>query len=308
MQQNEQEFQGHSQARPWAYSPSQHYFTASAINPFGRLFPEHIWPSSSATPWAWSAERDSREQPQPLTFVLVHGSWADCTFWDGIAAELRRMGHIVYAPEYPGHGADRNKAVTHGMISRSVAGFIRSRDLNQIVLVGHSFGGSVVQKVAELVPERIRRIVFLNAFVLNDGESVADEVPEAVREGFQQLRKSSKDDTIMLPFPLFRENFANLGSLELVHCIYNGVSPEPGKPLFEKLDLKKFYALDIPKSYVYLMEDSVLPHGSDEYGWFPHMANRLGMYRFIQGHGDHMTTAKSEPGRVAKMLYAAGRD
>ncbi|WP_409346709.1 alpha/beta hydrolase [Paenibacillus sp. MBLB4367] len=266
------------------------------------------WPAPALAGHAQGVNEDDREKQQSLTFVLVHGSWADAGFWDRVAAELRNKGHIVYAPEYPGHGSDPNKAVTHAMITKSVADFIVSRHLRNIVLAGHSFGGSVIQKVAELVPDRIRRLVFLNAFVLKDGESVADEVPPPVREAFQQLRQSSKDDTIMLPFPLYRETFANLASLGLVQQMYNSISPEPAKPLFEKLDLKTFYRLNIPKSYLYLTEDTALPQGSSEYGWHPHMSSRLGLFRLIQGHGDHMSTVRTQPGMIAHKLYEAGRD
>lgn len=248
-----------------------------------------------------------REKLQPLTFVLVHGSWADSGFWDGIAAELRRMGHVVYAPEYPGHGPDTNKAVSHAMITKSVADFITANQLQDVILVGHSFGGTVVQKTAELVPDRIKRLVFYNAFVLNDGESLADEFPPSARQGFQQLLQSSKDNTIMLPFPLFRETFVNLASLEVAEQIYKGITPEPAKPLFEKLDLKKFYSLTMPRSYLYFTEDNVLPQGNG-YGWHPHMSSRLGLFRLIKGHGDHMTTAKTEPALVAARIYEAGRD
>ncbi|MGO4185691.1 alpha/beta fold hydrolase [Paenibacillus sp. MCAF9] len=248
------------------------------------------------------------QSEQPLTFVLVHGSWADASFWNGIGYELTSMGHTVFAPEYPGHGADPNKNVTHEMISHSVAASIASRNLQQIILVGHSFGGSVIQKVAELIPERIRRLVFLDAFVLNDGEMVADEFPAPVKASFQQLRENSKDDTIMLPFSLFRETFVNLASLGLAEKMYSMVSPEPAKPFYEKLDLKVFYSLNMPKSYIFLTEDNVLPQYNSEYGWHPHMSNRLGLFRYIQGHGDHMSTAKTHPEMLAHRIYEAGRD
>jgi pimeloyl-ACP methyl ester carboxylesterase len=245
---------------------------------------------------------------QPLTFVLIHGAWADASFWNGIGYELSKMGHSVYAPEYPGHGTDPNKNVTHEMISQSVATFIVTRNLHQIILVGHSFGGSVIQKVAELIPERIRRLVFWNAFVLNDGEMVADQFPEPVQAVFQQLRESSKDDTIMLPFPLFRETFVNLASIGLAEKMYSMIKPEPAKPSFEKLDLKVFYSLNIPKSYIFLTEDNVLPQYNSHYGWHPHMSNRLGLFRYIRGHGDHMSTAKNHPAMLALLIYEAGRD
>jgi pimeloyl-ACP methyl ester carboxylesterase len=244
----------------------------------------------------------------PLTFVLVHGAWADASFWDETAAVLRQMGHIVYAPEYPGHGADPNKNVTHAMISRSVADFIIARNLEQIILVGHSFGGTVVQKVAELVPNRIKRLVFWDAFVLNDGESAADEFPSAALVFFQQLRDSSKDDTIMLPFLFFRDTFVNIAPLDIAQSIYNKITPEPAKPLFEKLDLKKFYSLTTPRSYIFFTEDNVLPQYNSEYGWHPHMSSRLGIFRYIQGNSDHMTSTKMHPGMLAQKIYEAGRD
>lgn len=257
---------------------------------------------------AYYTQDDTRVRQQPLTFVLIHGAWADASFWDGIAAALRKKGHTVYAPEYPGHGADPNKAVTHARLTKSLADFITNHNLHDAVLVGHSFGGSLVQTVAQLVSDRIKRLVFFNAFVLKDGEMVADEFPPAAREAFQKLRQSTKEDTIMLPFALFRETFVNLASLEFAQQLYNRISPEPAKPSFEKLDLKKFYTLTMPRSYLYLTEDNVLPQGSSEYGWHPHMSSRLGLFRLIKAPGDHLSTAKTEPDRVAQKIYEAGRN
>ncbi|TVY11093.1 alpha/beta hydrolase [Paenibacillus cremeus] len=244
---------------------------------------------------------------QRLTFVLVHGSWADAHFWDGIAAALRKAGHIVHTPEYAGHGHDPNKNVTHAMITKSVVDYIARHNLHDIILVGHSFGGTVIQKVAEQVPNRIKRLVFWDAFVLKDGESLADELPPPTRQGFEQLRASSRDDTIMLPFPLFRELFVNTASLEQAQQFYTSVAPEPAKPLFEKLDLKKFYSLPTPKSYLYFYQDNVLPQG-EGYGWHPHMSIRLGLFRLIVGDGDHFTDSRTRPALVAQKLYEAGRD
>jgi pimeloyl-ACP methyl ester carboxylesterase len=244
---------------------------------------------------------------QTLTFVLVHGSWADAHFWDGIAAELHKRGNVVYTPEYAGHGNDPNKAVTHAMITKSVVDFVTRLNLRDIILVGHSFGGSVIQKVAEQIPDRIKRLVFWDAFVLKDGESVADELPPQTVQGFAQLRAASKDDTIMLPFALFRALFVNTATLEQAKWIYAGVTPEPAKPLFEKLDLKAFYALTTPSSYLFFYQDNVFT-GAEGLGWYPHMASQLGMFRLIVGDGDHMTNAFVRPAMVAQKLYEAGRD
>ncbi len=294
------------------YQPPIHQLPYFYYGPISRGF--NCTPySDSRWPWQHSARESGEsyrpfpQQQQRLTFVLVHGSWADAHFWDGIAAELRRRGQTVYAPEYAGHGNDPNKAVTHAMITKSVVDFVTRLNLHDIILVGHSFGGTVVQKVAEQIPDRIKRLVFWDAFVLNDGEALADEVPPATRQGFEQLRAASSDDTIMLPFPLFRELFVNTAPFEVAKRIYAGVTPEPAKPLFEKLDLKAFYALSTPRSYLYFYQDNVFT-GAEGFGWYPHMASRLGLFRLIVGDGDHMTDSRTRPAMVAQKLYEAGRD
>ncbi|MDU0201792.1 MULTISPECIES: alpha/beta fold hydrolase [Paenibacillus] len=259
--------------------------------------------------WRSAVESDgvSRLPEQRLSFVLVHGSWADAHFWDGVAAVLRSQGHTVHAPEYAGHGTDPNKNVTHAMITKSVVDYIMRLNLRDIVLVGHSFGGTVIQKVAEQIPDRIKRLVFWDAFVLKDGGSLADELPPPTRQGFEQLRAGSKDDTILLPFPLFRDLFVNTATLEQAKHFYTSVRPEPAKPLFEKLDLKVFYTLPTPKSYVYFYQDNVLPQG-EGFGWNPHMSSRLGVFRLIVGDGDHFTDTRTRPAMLARKLYEAGRD
>ncbi|WP_241243165.1 alpha/beta fold hydrolase [Paenibacillus whitsoniae] len=270
----------------------------------------YVQPAWTYSPGIWRQDPPvpHRDHVQSLTFVLIHGSWADASFWTPVAAELTRVGHTVYVPEYPGHGNDPNTNVSHSTMTKSIADFIIQHNLHDVILVGHSFGGSLVQTVSQLVPDRLKRLVFLNAFVIQDGGMLADEFPPAVVEQFQQLIKSSGNNTLMLPFPLFRETFTNLASLSDAQRIYNGVKPEPARPFFEKLHLKKFYALPIPKSYVHLLEDTAIPLGDPRYGWHPHMSSRLGLYRLIQLHGDHMSTTMLNGELVARKLYEAARD
>ncbi len=82
----------------------------------------------------------------------------------------------------------------------------------------------------------------------------------------------------MIPFALWRETFMNDADLGLAIGCYDQLSPEPGQLLFERLDLKKFYALDILRSYLLATEDTALPPG--EWGWHPRVTARLRLYRF----------------------------
>ena len=104
-----------------------------------------------------------------LTFVLVHGGWHDGSCWDEVAAGLRNAGHTVYAPTIAGNGKSANRKVNHANCTASIVDYILANNIQNLVLVGHSYGGTIIAKVAEAVAERLRRIVFFNAFVLNDG-------------------------------------------------------------------------------------------------------------------------------------------
>lgn len=237
------------------------------------------------------------------TFVLVHGAWHDGAAWQPSIQHLETRGHRAFAPTMAGHGKGANKNVDHAQCTKSVVDYIVDNSLSDIVLLGHSFGGTVISKVAEAIPERIRRLVFLNAFVLSDGKSLNDEVPGFYVELFDRLVQA--DDTVMLPFPIWREAFVNDGDLELAQWAYSQLSPEPYQPFREKLDLKKFYSLEIPRSYINATEDIALPHG--EWGWHPRMFNRLGLCRLVQMPGSHEVIFTNPTG-LAEKIIEAGRD
>ena len=218
-------------------------------------------------------------------FVLVHGSWHDGSLWGPVADRLRELGHAVETPTIAGHGQGVDKAVTHEDCVRSIVDAIVDPGLTDVVLVGHSFGGTIIAKVAEQIPERLRRLVFWNAFVPEDGHSLNDEVPPVFREMFDALAAGTDDDTVMLPYPIWREAFINDADAELAQSSYGQLSPEPYRCFTDKLDLGAFYASQIPRSYLNCTEDIALPPG--EWGWHPRMSGRLGLYRLVQMPGGH---------------------
>jgi pimeloyl-ACP methyl ester carboxylesterase len=92
--------------------------------------------------------RDERG-PVSETFVLLHGSWHGGWAWEPTAWCLRELGHEALAPTYPGHHPGAGRAgIRHDDYVASVVRFIEGRDLRDVVLVGHSFGGSVVSRVS----------------------------------------------------------------------------------------------------------------------------------------------------------------
>ncbi|MBV9086997.1 MAG: alpha/beta hydrolase, partial [Acidobacteriaceae bacterium] len=76
-------------------------------------------------------------------FVLVHGSWHDGAAWEAVVRRLESKGHKALAPTIAGHGKNATrKGITHAHCTQSITDFIRSHDLRDVVLVGHSFGGT----------------------------------------------------------------------------------------------------------------------------------------------------------------------
>jgi pimeloyl-ACP methyl ester carboxylesterase len=204
-----------------------------------------------------------------------------------------------------GHGKSAPRNVDHAQCTDSIVRAIIERDLRDFVLVGHSFGGTVICKVTEQIPERIRRLVFWNAFVLKDGNGLMDEVPANYVALFEKLFQDSPDGTIMVPFPIWRESFVNDADLETAKWTYSQLSPEPYQPCKDKLDLKKFYSLEIPRSFINCTEDIALPPG--EWGWHPRMSSRLGVYRLVQMPGSH-EAIYTNPALLADKIIEAGRD
>jgi pimeloyl-ACP methyl ester carboxylesterase len=239
------------------------------------------------------------------TFVLVHGSWHDGGAWAPVIKHLQKLGHAAFGPTVAGHGKGVPKNVNHAQCTQSIVDYILKNDLKDFVLVGHSYGGTIISKVAEAVPERIRRLVFWNAFVCANGHSLNDEVPPHYRALFDQMAKASPDNTVMLPYPIWREAFINDADDALARASYETLSPEPYQPFVDKLDLTKFYGLQIPKSYLNCTEDTALPHG--EWTWHPRMSSRLGLFRLVQMPGSHEAIF-SNPTLLAEKFIEAGRD
>jgi len=106
------------------------------------------------------------------TFVLVHGSWAGSVVWRELAPRLRKAGHEVYAPTLTGIGARKhllNREIDLDTHIQDVIGVIDDADLSDIVLVGNSYGGMVITGVADRVPEKVASLVYLDAFVPENG-------------------------------------------------------------------------------------------------------------------------------------------
>lgn len=121
------------------------------------------------------------------TYVLVHGAWHGAWCWKRVARLLRDKGHEVYTPTLTGVG--ERSHLLHPAIDldtqiMDVVNEITWHGLNDIVLVGHSYGGLVVSGVTEQLERAIASIVMLDAFYTESGEALLDMQPPARRQAF----------------------------------------------------------------------------------------------------------------------------
>jgi len=218
------------------------------------------------------------------TFVMIHGSWHGGWAWQEVVRQLSKKGHIAEAPTLPGHGPQAMRlGIAHQDCVRSVVSYIQQQRLNEVVLVGHSFGGSVIQKVAEEIPSLIARTIFLDALIVEDGHCVFDELPAEYVALFNGLAGTSSDNTMLIPWEVWRDNFMQDASELEAHSIWEQLSPEPNQVNLDRLDLKRFYSLAIPKSFIYCRQDKALPPGC----FHPEMSSRLGQFKLLEMDGSH---------------------
>lgn len=145
--------------------------------------------------------RPASAQTTPKTFVLVHGSWHGGWCWRRIADRLEKQGHKVFAPTLTGLGerahlisaqVDINTHVT------DIVNVIKFESLDNIVLVGHSYAGLIITGVAEQIGSAISSIVYLDAFLPDDGDTLVGLSPETVRIATFAARDKGE---ISRPFP-----------------------------------------------------------------------------------------------------------
>jgi pimeloyl-ACP methyl ester carboxylesterase len=127
------------------------------------------------------------------TFLVCHGAWGGGWSWKKIRPLMRAAGHRLITPTYTGLGERAhltNPSIDLDTHIQDVRNVITYEDLSDIVLLGHSYGGMVATGVADRARDRIRQLIYLDAFVPRDGQSLLDLLPESERQRMRGLAKS----------------------------------------------------------------------------------------------------------------------
>ena len=168
-----------------------------------------------ATDFAHSVDQFAPPPPvmRPPTFVLVHGAWHGGWCYSRVARLLRSKGYDVFTPTLTGLGERSHlasPAINASTHVRDVLNVIAFEGLDDLVLVGHSYGGQIVTAVADAVPDKIRSLVYLDAFVGEDGKSIFDMDAPAATAAYIDMAQSNGGGTVPpLPSTVFGVNSAD---------------------------------------------------------------------------------------------------
>jgi pimeloyl-ACP methyl ester carboxylesterase len=173
------------------------------------------------------------------TIVIVHGAWGGAWAFRKVDAELRDKGYNVYRPQLTGLGERVHLARPDIGLSthiEDVVNMILFEDLHDIILVGHSYGGMVITGVADRVPDRIKRLVYVDAFAPIDGESASSIIGES-----DFIKNMIKGDYIV---PAWVKPDQPVPHDE----------PQPLKTFTERIVLKNQLARKLPATYILTVE------------------------------------------------------
>lgn len=238
------------------------------------------------------------------TIVLVPGACLGAWAWSDVAPRLRAAGHDVHAITLTGLGEeDRDADVSEVGLSqhgRDVVALLEREELRDVVLVGHSYSGGAITAAAELAPERIARLVYLDADVPHDGVSAFEAAGPEFERAIVAAAEAGGDPT-RVPFFTDAELETYYGEHGLsAEQLVSLRAQDAGHPIAgfrEALSLADPAAAALPRAYVTCLRRSFpSPVGDDTPGWSHATLDA--------GHWPMLT----DPAATAELLDAIARE
>ncbi len=199
------------------------------------------------------------------TFILVHGAWLGGWCWDKLRPLLEAEGHAVISPDMPGHGEDRLPIEDQNLekYARTIEAFI-SPLKGSVILVGHSFGGMITSQAVCYIPNKIKKLVYISAFLPQNGQS-CDGITKSTKPTFREKLVASGYDFILSA----DGKTSKIAPNSCADFVYNDIPRDLALVIAERLGpeanaaQKQAIVLndkfnDIPKAYVRCILDRVI--------------------------------------------------
>jgi len=255
----------------------------------------------AATTLLSCAKDDTTPGNKQNTYVLVHGAWQAPYVWNAVRDDLTNKGNKVIVVELPGHGKDTTPTYALNLdVYRDKVIQELSAAEDPVILVGHSMGGMVVTAVAEKIPARIRKLVYIGAFVPQSGQALAE-----ISDPESKLGPSLIPSEDRLTIDVKREDLTALfiadGSTQAKQSVLDNYRAEPAIPFTTKVNLTKEHFGSVDKVYIKTLQDIVISPGLQD-----RMIAAAGIKTIYSVNTSH-SPFLSRPHEVAELLFKIGQ-
>lgn len=196
------------------------------------------------------------------TYLLIHGAWHTHWCWQYITPVLKELGHEVFDPDLPGHGANKMDFtdITLATYVETITQLIISID-KPVVLLGHSMAGVIISQIAENIPRAIKQLIYINGFIPENNSSLLQEAQQSDSPGIsKQLAMNPKKNEIILKKTAATKkllfNCCNHQDAELGMSLLQN---EPLQPFSDTIKISPENFGRVKKLYIACLQDHVLP-------------------------------------------------
>lgn len=245
---------------------------------------------------------DSNSEPAPAvkaeTVILVHGAWQGAFSWSVVKSNLEKKGYKVIAVELPAHGDDQTPVagLTLSNYSAKVISAVEAQS-SKIILVGHSMGGMVISEVAEKIPGKISKLVYLAAFLPQNQQSLL-EISSTDSQSLlpKALEVSADQSTIAVKKDSLINIFSQDATPAIKQLLLEKNRTEPLLPLTQKATLTSANFGSVTKFYIRTVNDHAIGINLQDQMIKTTAVKKI--YSLNSGHTPHLT----QPNEVANII------
>ena len=245
----------------------------------------------------------------PITFVLVHGTGHGGWCWRFVREILERQGHCVHTPTLTGCG--ERSHLLHPEIGlemhiSDIVNVLEWEELEEVVLVGHSYGGCVISGVADRARHRLRHLVYLDTVILRDGQSLVGS-----RKQMGDTERDADADRRNQMAPDGKYIFNRSGEMygippepaEVLAWVNRRLTPHPLKSWLEPVKLENGGEQGVPRTFIRCTDPEMPFSGIRDHAMFAKEHPEWRYEELKTGH-DAMVT---EPRACADLFLAAAK-
>ena len=194
------------------------------------------------------------------TYVLIHGAWHGAWCWKNVTPLIEKEGHKVVAPDLPGHGKDTRPIaeITLQAYTDRVCQILDEQS-ESVILVGHSMGGVVITQTAEYRPEKIKKLVYVTAFLLQNGEFLLQHTwPDTEALVLPNLIMSEDQSYATVKEEALKEAFYADCSDEDVEFAKSRLVPQAAAPFATPVSTTEENFGRVPRAYISCLRDKAI--------------------------------------------------